>query len=300
MTINAEQRRNSFTCRLGRPLSYITAGSGPDLVIVNAYGISSKLWDTLIDQLADDFRVIIWEMRCFTASEHDLGFTLKDHVEDLFEILRHAEAGPVHMLAYCSGAKVALRAYSQGPGAIRSLAFVGGNFWPMDGYGDLTCRFATNLHNLALMVKKLPYMAGVVARMMNSKILVLPAVKENMSLIAPEYRDLVVAPFASKGSVTTYAQLVVDFFGTDATSDLDAVRAPTLVICAQADRCVDPELSTAAAARIAGAQHIAVPEFNHFCMIEAPEKLAGIVNDFFGKLDRGSRARPLAASGSVE
>jgi len=35
-------------------------------------------------------------------------------------------------------------------------------------------------------------------------------------------------------------------------------------------------------------------------MIEAPEKLAGIVNNFFGKLDRGSRARPLAASGSVE
>ena len=294
MTANVGQRRNSFNCRLGRPLAYITAGDGPDLVIVNAYGISSKLWNALIEQLARDFRVIIWEMRGFTASEHDLGFGLKDHVDDLFEILRHAEAGPVHMLAYCSGVKVALQAYSREASAIRSLAFVGGNFWPMDGYGKMTCRFATNLHNLALMVQKLPAMAGVVARMMNSKALVLPMVRENMSLIAPEYRDLVVAPFASKGSVTTYAQLVVEFLATDATNDLDAVRAPTLVICAQADRCVDPELSTAAAARIAGAQHVAVPEFNHFCMIEAPERLAGIVNGFFGSLDRGSRAHPRA------
>jgi pimeloyl-ACP methyl ester carboxylesterase len=239
-------------------------------------------------------------MRGFKASEHGLGFVLKDHVADLLEILRHAAAGPVHMLAYCSGVKVALQAYGQAAGAIRSLAFVGGNFWPLPGYGEMTRRFATNLYNLATMVKKRPYMAGVVARMMNSKILVLPMVAENMSLIAPEYRDLVVAPFASKGSVTTYAQLVVDFFATDATACLDSVCVPALVICAQADRCVDPELSTAAAARIAGAQHLVVPEFNHFCMIEAPEKLARIVNEFFGTQDPGVSARPLAAAGPVQ
>ena len=298
MTIHAQQR-HSFTCRLGRPLSYITAGSGPDLVIVNAYGISSKLWDPLIEQLASDFRVIIWEMRGFTASEHDLGFVLKDHVADLMEILDHAAAGPVHMLAWCSGAKVALQAYGQATGAIRSLAFVGGNFWPMAGYGAMTRRFATNLYNLAIMVKKRPFMAGIVARMMNSKVLVLPMVAENMSLISPQYRDLVVAPFASKGSVATYAKLVVDFFATDATAYLDAVRVPTLMICAQADRCVDPELSTAAAARITGAQHVPVPEFDHFCMIEAPEKLARIVGEFFGNLDSGVSARPVVAAGSV-
>ena len=296
MTVHAQQR-HSFTCRLGRPLSYITAGSGPDLVIVNAYGISSKLWDLLIEQLASDFRVIIWEMRGFTASEHDLGFVLKDHVADLMEILDHAAAGPVHMLAWCSGAKVALQAYGQATGAVRSLAFVGGNFWPMAGYGAMTRRFATNLYNLAIMVKKRPFMAGIVARMMNSKVLVLPMVAENMSLISPQYRDLVVAPFASKGSVATYAKLVVDFFATNSTAYLDAVRVPTLMICAQSDRCVDPELSTAAAARIAGAQEVPVPEFDHFCMIEAPEKLARIVGEFFGNLDSGVSARPVVAAG---
>jgi pimeloyl-ACP methyl ester carboxylesterase len=297
MAVHAQQQ-HSFTCRLGRPLSYITAGSGPDLVIVNAYGISSKLWDPLIEQLASDFRVIIWEMRGFTASEHDLGFVLKDHVADLMEILDDAGAGPVHMLAWCSGVKVALHAYGQATGAVRSLAFVGGNFWPMAGYAAMTRRFATNLLNLAIMVRKRPFMAGIVARMMNSKILVLPMVAENMSLISPQYRDLVVAPFASKGSVATYAKLVVDYFAIDATAYLDAVRVPTLLICAQADRCVDPELSTAAAARIAGAQHVPVPEFDHFCMIEAPEKLARIVGEFFGGLDSGVSARPVVATGS--
>jgi pimeloyl-ACP methyl ester carboxylesterase len=299
MTLPAEQRTNSFTCRLGRPLPYITTGSGPDLVIVNAYGIATTLWDPLVDLLAREFRVIIWNMRGFTPNEHDLGFSLTDHVDDLLEILGRAAAGPVHMLAYCSGAKVALATYSRAASAIRSLAFVGGNFWPMAGYGEMTCRFATNLRKLAIMIKKRPFMAGIVARMMTSKILVLPMVAENMSVIAKEYRDLVVAPFASKGSVATYTKLVLDFFEIDTTAYLDAVRVPTLVIGAQADRCVDPELSSAAAARIRGAQYLPVPGFNHFCMMEAPEQLARVVSQFFGSLDTGMRASPVAPARAV-
>jgi pimeloyl-ACP methyl ester carboxylesterase len=299
MTAHAEQRTHSFTCRLGRPLSYITAGSGPDLVIVNAYGIETKLWDRLVDLLAHDFRVIIWDMRGFKPNEHDLGFTLMDHVDDLLEILERAATGPVHMLAYCSGAKLALATYGKAASRIRSLAFVGGNFWPLAGYGKMKCSFATNLHSLALMIKRRPFMAGIVARMMTSKILVLPMVAENRSLIPEEYRDLVVAPFASKGSVATYTDLVLDFFEIDTTAYLDAVRVPTLMIGAQADRCVDPELSTHAAARIRGAQYLAVPEFNHFCMIEAPDKLAQIIGKFLGSLDDGVSASPVVAARAV-
>jgi 3-oxoadipate enol-lactonase len=280
-----ERRDHTFNCRLGRPLSYVEAGSGPDLVIVNAYGVSVKLWDRVVDRLARDYRVILWNMRGFVPDECDLKFTLADHADDMVEILDHAGVRRAHVLAYCSGTKVGLDGYSKLGDRVRSLSFVGGNFWPLEGYGPMNCRFATNLHKLGQMVKKRNFMAPIVVTMMTGKASALPMVAENLALISKEYRDLVVAPFASKGAVLTYADLVVNYYEVDTTPYLDRITVPTLVIGAGADAIVDPELSPAAAARIPGAEYVPVPEFNHFCMIEAPDALSDLVLGFLARIE---------------
>lgn len=285
MTAPVEQRVNRFTCRLGRPLSYIEAGAGPDIVVVNAYGVSTQLWRPVVERLGRTNRVLLWDMRGFADGERDLRFKLADHAADLVEILDHAGSDRPHLLAYCSGTKVALTAYDRLRDKVQSLAFVGGNFWPMQDFGPMRCRFAINLYNLAQMVEKRPFMAPVVVTMMRNKIIALPSVTENMSLIPEEYRDLVVGPFTSKEAVRTYAGLVMDYYSVDATPSLDALSAPTLVIGAQADAVVDPSLSTAAAARIPGAEFVAIEDFNHFCMVEAPDRLADIVAGFVGRVE---------------
>lgn len=290
-----EWRTHTFECRLGRPLSYVEAGSGPDLVIVNAYGVSIKLWDRVVERLARTHRVILWNMRGFAPSEFDLKFTLADHATDMVEILDHAGAQRMHVLAYCSGTKVGLDACSRLGDRVLSLSFVGGNFWPIAGYGAMNSRFANNLHKLGQMVKKRNFMAPIVVTMMTGKASALPMVAENLALIAKEYRDLVVAPFASKGAVLTYADLVVNYYEVDTTAYLDQVSVPTFVIGAGADAIVDPELSPAAAARIRGAQYVAVPEFNHFCMVEAPDALSDLVGGFLSQVEAGG-ATALPAS----
>ena len=278
-----ERRSHSFTCRLGRPLSYVEAGSGPPLMIVNAYGVSVKLWDKTIDLLGQQFRVLSWNMRGFVEGEYDLKFTLKDHAADLIEILGHAGIDDVHLLAYCSGTKVALEATAALGPRLRSLTFVGGNFWPLPGYGPMQSRFANNLRKLAQIVKKRPFLAPIIVTMMTGRASALPMVAENLAIIAEEYRDLVVAPFATKGAVVRYADLVIDYYDTDATAQIDALDVPTLVIGASADAIIDPDLSPAAAARIRGAKFINIPSFNHFAMVEAPETLAKLVADFTGR-----------------
>jgi pimeloyl-ACP methyl ester carboxylesterase len=289
MTAPVQQRINRFTCRLGRPLSYIEAGAGPDIVIVNAYGVSTQLWKPVVERLGRSHRVLLWDMRGFADGERDLRFKLADHAADLLEILDHAGASKPHLLAYCSGTKVALTAYERLRDKVQSLVFVGGNFWPMADYGPMRGRFATNLYNLAQMVEKRPFMAPVVVTMKRGNIIAHPSVKENMNLIPEEYRDLVVGPFTSKEAVRTYAGLVMDYYSVDTTPKLDALSAPTLVIGAKADTVVDPGLSTAAAARIHGAEFVGVEDFNHFCMVEAPDRLADLVAGFFDRIeaDRG-------------
>jgi len=298
MTAPVQQRINNFTCRLGRPLSYIEAGSGPDIVIVNAYGVSTQLWKPVVERLGRTNRVLLWDMRGFADGERDLRFKLADHAADLLEILDHAGSSSPHFLAYCSGTKVALTAYGKIKDKVQSLVFVGGNFWPMADVGPMRCRFATNLYNLAQMIEKRPFMAPVVVTMMRGKIISLPSVTENMNLIPEEYRDLVVGPFTSKEAVRTYAGLVMDYYSVDTTPSLDALSAPTLVIGAQADTVVDPYLSTAAAARIPGAEFVEVDDFNHFCMVEAPDRLAKLVAEFVGRVEARSERSPADSPGA--
>lgn len=296
--------RRALTCRHGRPLSYVEAGTGePALAIANAYGVSVDLWAPAIARLAEGRRVIAWDTRGFADGEADLDFRLDDHAEDLREILDHAGAARVDLLAYCSGTKVALETYSRMPGRVRALAFVGGNFWPMAGAGPMNCRFAENLYKLARMVKGRPIMAPLVVRVMRGNGGGLPMVAENLAAISEEYRDLVTAPFASKDAVLTYADLVVDYYERDATAYLDAIDAPTLVIGARRDVIVDPELSVRAAERIPGASYVAAPDFNHFCMIEAPDALADLVAGFLDRVGAAPAApeppAPAAPSGET-
>ena len=292
MTTHVEQHARTFTCRLGRPLSYIEAGSGPDIVVVNAYGVSTQLWRPVVERLGLTNRVLLWDMRGFADGERDLKFTLADHAADLEEILDHAGSTSPHFLAYCSGTKVALTAYEKLRDRVQSFVFVGGNFWPMTDFGPMQCRFAINLYNLAQMVKKRPFMAPIVVTVMRGNIIALPSVTENMNMIPEEYRDLVVGPFTSKEAVRTYADLVVDYYRTDMTPTLDALSVPTLVIGAQADLVVDPSLSTAAARRIPNAEFKSVEDFNHFCMVEAPDRLADLVSDFVDRVLAGTACLP--------
>jgi 3-oxoadipate enol-lactonase len=280
--MDISQHNIKFSCRLGRALNYVDVGSGPALVIVNAYGVSTLLWDNVVEQMSQRFRVIIWNMRGFNSDEFDIDFSIEDHAQDLVEIVENAGIETVNLLAYCSGTKVALSAYKLLQDRVRSLSFVGGNFWPLDGYGPMKSPFSSNLKKVAGMVKKRPIIAPAIVAMMKSKILALPMIAQNINSISADYRDLVLKPFSSRGAVLNYADLVTGYYEQDTTPLLGMIDIPTLVIGAGCDAVVDPELSSAAAARIKHAEYIEIAEFNHFPMVENPKKLVSVVEGFIG------------------
>jgi len=285
-----------FKCRLGRDLEYEISGSGdqPDLIIANAYGVSTRLWDRVVEPMSENRRVVIWNMRGFKESEHDLDFKLGDHARDLLEIVDHAGVSCADMFAYCSGTKVALEAYTKMQDRIRSLLFVGGNFWPLAEYGPMQSKFALNLQKMAKMIDGRPIMAPLVVAMMGGGGGKLPMVAENMALIAEEYRDMVIAPFANKHAVMNYAALVVNYYQIDTTPYLDAISVPTLVIGAEQDAIVDPGVSPAAARRINGAEYHPVEGFNHFPMIEQPGQLVTIAEKFIARQNAVQAVEPVA------
>ena len=89
--------------RSGSELTYYLAGSsGPVVLLLNAFGQGLEYWYRLIDCLASEYRVIIWEPRGTTAPPQPFG--MADQVDDLQAIVENSKILPVVMR--CAGAPV--------------------------------------------------------------------------------------------------------------------------------------------------------------------------------------------------
>ena len=67
--------------------------------------------------------------------------------------------------------------------------------------------------------------------------------------------------------------------------DLDAIRAPTLVMSGQLDRVVHPAVAKAIARAIPTAELCALPDLGHMPQIEAPRRSARVLERFLAQLD---------------
>ena len=101
-----EQAVDAFACAL-RPqevlrgharTSYIVAGSGSPVVVVNALGQGLQYWYRLMMKLVRRHKVIVWSPRGLAA--HEAPLRLDDHVDDLDAILRKEGNDRYHILAW--------------------------------------------------------------------------------------------------------------------------------------------------------------------------------------------------------
>jgi len=65
---------------------------------------------------------------------------------------------------------------------------------------------------------------------------------------------------------------------------LHRIRIPTLILWGEEDRVVTPEYGRAYAAAIPGARFEAIARAGHLAMVEQPERCAGLVGEFLGRL----------------
>jgi pimeloyl-ACP methyl ester carboxylesterase len=90
-----------------------------------------------------------------------------------------------------------------------------------------------------------------------------------------------VDPLQAPGTLAFLRRFVRD---TSATRPIDvgAIRSPTLVIMPQADRIVSPVVGTRLAAAIPGARYMPIPDAGHTVQLEAPDRVAELIDRFLG------------------
>ncbi|ABC35002.1 alpha/beta fold hydrolase [Burkholderia thailandensis] len=130
--------RRSIIADDGRELNAFVYGANPDapaVVVVLPFGARHAMLSRFYDALQSRFTVVTWESRFVLdvdRDDDDAGIAAQTHARDLASVIR-ATTGrgrnvPVDVVAYCSGAGVALLAAHHHPDAISRIVLVSGEY----------------------------------------------------------------------------------------------------------------------------------------------------------------------------
>jgi pimeloyl-ACP methyl ester carboxylesterase len=108
----------------GAPLHYRTAGDGPPLVLVHGSCTDMTTWDGVVDDLARDHRVIVYDRRGYGQSLHEPVRDHRLHARDLTLLLQEVASVPATVVGWSSGGNVALAAAVKNPELFRALGVV--------------------------------------------------------------------------------------------------------------------------------------------------------------------------------
>ena len=199
----------------------------PPLVVVNALGQGPGYW-TRLAELAAPRPVLVCTSR--ERGSDGLVCGLDQHVADLAAFIDEQGFEEVHLLGWCTGAKVVLRYAARTSGVVRSLMLLNPSMKYPGRPAELDTDYERELEAFCRMLERRPAAAERVRTLLGR--MAFDAVSEEEVLVAP-HPDLDEErrrPFSSAETMAVYAQQLLEFWSHDPTDDARRVRVPTLVI----------------------------------------------------------------------
>ncbi|MFB7664930.1 alpha/beta fold hydrolase [Kitasatospora sp. NPDC056138] len=258
---------------------------GPVLVLINALGQERTPWARLTTLLAAGHRVVTWDVR--GTGPVPRPFTLDDQLDDLAGTLRLAgvAAGtPVHLVGWCTGAKVATAFQRHGPAAVASLVLLNPSF-RLDGPGrEQDTPYESNLDAVCRAVVRAPARAGRLLRLFGPSAVEgtdgPPEPWEALTAVSPALRESVRRPFLDRDSLVRYAGQLLDFWAYDSAPDAAGVDVPVLFVTAEHDEVASPGRARAELAHYPYARHVELLGATHYCLHDRADLVARLIGGF--------------------
>jgi non-heme chloroperoxidase len=108
----------------GAELTYLEAGVGPPVILINGLLGDYRSWRRQVDVLRPNYRVLALSQRYYWPNkwpDDGAGFGVATHVVDLSSLLRQLDLPPVHLIGHSYGGGVAAQFASEHPDLVRSL-----------------------------------------------------------------------------------------------------------------------------------------------------------------------------------
>jgi len=259
-------------------LTHRVDGAGPPLLLLNGGLMSLTVWEPVASALAARHLVIRCDFRGQRLSPGEPPATLEGHARDVLALVDHLGLTHVHVVGTSFGAFVAVKLAARHPERVASLALVAATDRVEKGSAE-EARGAA-----------LRQACRAVAEGGDGGLL--------LDLLAPQTYSpewLAARPFFLRERRQQVASLPPEWFraaeaflvalqGLDLRSELARIRCPSLVVGAELDRTFPPPASQALAAGLIGATLEIVEGAGHAVVVEAPDRVARILESFLARL----------------
>ena len=272
----------------GIKIAYGVLGSGPPLVLIMGYRLSSLAWPLgFIEALAENFTVVIFDNRGTGASDKPTtGYEISNMARDVSGLLDHLEFARTNVLGYSMGGAIAQEFVRQFPDRVLRLVLCA-----------TMCGGPRATYAPPSVVKVMRELDGLtpeeIARQIWSVTYAPGYLENHRELAENQLRREIAAPTPLHAADLQY-QAFAEF---DCSNALPNIQVPTLVMTGDLDRLVSPKNSKFIASLIPGARLIVIPGCGHRMMWEATDECVGFVTEFLtGVVDghRDNAASPVA------
>ena len=236
--------------------------SGPPVVLLHALGLDWRMWDAVMVSLARSRRVFAYDIRGHgRAAGSPVPFTMDDAAADLVAVLDALALDRAHVVGLSYGGGIAQTAAIHHPERFASLALLATTDFPFDAF-EVRARSGETDGMEAQIVPSL-------TRWFTPAALAVDAwgvryAREQVRRADP--RD--------------WAAAWRSFIGLDVRGRLAGFGAPTLVLAGELDASTTPQIMSAIAQGIDGAEYRELPGTPHMMSLERPELVSQALGAF--------------------
>ena len=267
----------------GYDMPYAEHGSGTPLLLIHGTLLDQRYWAPQMETLGRHHRVIAPSLRHCWPARHEGsgdGFTIHQHVEDVAAFIEGLGTGPVHLLGHSRGGHIAFRVAQHFPDRVHALVLaepggsLGETLAPVRGASGAPTPPVTPLAEAV---------AGAAQRVREGDI------DGGLGLFV----EAVMGPGAWERSAERIRRMQRDNARTllgqvnegrrpYTRADMEAIRAPTLLVGGADTPLLFPPILDAMERGIAGAERVDLPGTTHLMSDEDPAAFNAAVLGFLG------------------
>ncbi len=243
----------------------------PPLVFANSLGTDLRIWDTVVERLADRFHIIRYDKRGHGLSEAtEPPYPLTDHVGDLVGLLDHLGIGRIAMVGLSVGGLIAQGLAALHPERVAALVL-----------SDTAHKLGTreSWEDRIDMVTRqglAPLVDAIMPRWFT------PGFRKPDN---PDYAGYV--NMFTRTPVAGYVGTCTSLRDADLTESTRAIAVPTLCIVGEHDGSTPPDVVRGMASLIRNSEFRIVPDAGHIPGVEQPEAVAELIGGFLRKAGYG-------------
>lgn len=246
-----------YNNRHGDSLWYEECGSGPAIVLIHGWCMSSAVWQFQLENLSRSFRVIAPDLRGHGRSiPSSDGYCIDIYVADIAELYRQLDLNETLLVGWSLGAQIVLQSFAMLREKVAGVGLISGT--PrFTATADFPCALgAIEADGMAVKLRRNTARAleGFVNRMFA------PEELDNPTLSARIIDLLAAIPVPEAGIALQSLQALVE---ADMRSMLPGIDVPTLIINGDRDLICLPGASAYMAQIIVHCQQVVMPGCGH-------------------------------------